>query len=587
MIEKLYKKSLLILTILILGTFLIVAPINAEPTHVSSITDGTGGAHLLNPVGVYVSGNYAYVGSTGSNVLEIVDVTNPLAPVHKGSITDSAGGARLSFPSSVYVLGNYAYVASANSKALEIVDVTNPALPVHKGSITDSTGGALLSMPIWVYVSGNYAYVASADSNSLEIVDVTNPALPVHKGSITDGTGGARLIHPVSVYVLGNYAYVASLWSNALEIVDVTNPALPVHKGSIVNGDGDALLNGPRGVCVSGNYAYVASQTGNTLEIVDVTNPALPVHKGSIVNGDGGALLNIPVVVYVSGNYAYVVNWGGNSLEIIDVSNPAAPVHKGSIINGDGGALLNAPAGVYVSGNYAYVASLNSNALEIVDVRMAPPSVTVSFPLPDGNDGWFKSSPVSGTVQAKDLANVASISCTGATLRDLSGIGTPSATANLAVSGEGPHEIICTATDGIGNTGADTGSANTATIEIDITPAVIMSLSVSPTEIWPPNHKMVDVIISGTASDSISTVKSVKIEITDEYHPLEPSVFTPKIKPLLDGTISFIQHVKLEAWRNGDDLNGRVYTIHLTITDEAGNSMIAERVVLVPHDKSK
>jgi hypothetical protein len=93
--------------------------------------------------------------------------------------------------------------------------------------------------------------------------------------------------------------------------------------------------------------------------------------------------------------------------------------------------------------------------------------------------------------------------------------------------------------------------------------------------------------LSGTASDTTSKVKSVKIEITDEYRLLEQSVFTPKIKLLSDGTISFIQHANLEAWRNGDDLNGRVYTIHLTIMDEAGNSIIAERVVLVPHDKSK
>ena len=218
---------------------------------------------------------------------------------------------------------------------------------------------------------------------------------------------------------------------------------------------------------------------------------------------------------------------------------------------------------------------------------MAPPLVTISFPFPDGNNGWFKTSPVDGTVQAYDLANVASITCTGASLSGLSGIGTPSATANLVVSSEGTHEVVCTATDGIGNTGADTGSANAATIDIDTTPAIILSFSTSPTMIWPPNRKLVDVTISGTASDTISKVKNVKLEIIDEYHSSQPSVYYPIFNKQADGKISFTQRVKLEAWRNGDDLNGRVYTIHLTIIDEAGNLVTAERIVIVPYDKTK
>ena len=108
--------------------------------------------------------------SSGSNALEIVDVTNPAAPVHKGSI--SAGGRTLlSNPRSVFVSGNYAYVASYGNNALEIVNVSNPAKPVHAGSITDG-GGACLKLPTSVFVSGNYAYVAGSGSNGLEIIDV-------------------------------------------------------------------------------------------------------------------------------------------------------------------------------------------------------------------------------------------------------------------------------------------------------------------------------------------------------------------------------------------------------------------------------
>ena len=69
--------------------------------------------------------NYAYVASSDSNALEIVDVSNPAAPVHAGSINDG-GDVKLGAPRSVFVAGNYAYVASYNSNALEIVQFSNP-----------------------------------------------------------------------------------------------------------------------------------------------------------------------------------------------------------------------------------------------------------------------------------------------------------------------------------------------------------------------------------------------------------------------------------------------------------------------------
>lgn len=379
------------------------------PGHAGSISNGEGATFLGSATSVYVAGNYAYVASYGSNVLEIIDVTNPATPVPRGKfpvdsprsvyvsgnyayvasagnaleiinianpslpvlnarLTSGTNGALLDGPFSVFVSGNFAYVASYNSDALEIVDITNPASPVHRGSITNGTDGALLNNPWSVYVSGNYAYIVSYDVNALEIVDISNPSAPVHKGSLMHGVGGALLDGPTSVYVSGNYAYISSYNSNALEIVDISNPTSPIHEGSLSNGSAGALLDQPWSVFVSGNYAYVTSFNSNALEIVDVTDPSNPVHFSSISNGTDGALLNNPYAVYLSGDYAYVTSAGSNALQIIDVSNPAAPFNKGNLIGGISGALLHNPTSVVVSGNYAYVASAGSNALEIVDV---------------------------------------------------------------------------------------------------------------------------------------------------------------------------------------------------------------------------
>jgi hypothetical protein len=254
-----------------------------------------------------------------------VDVTNPTNPVHKGSILNGGGIAPfLNSPQGVFVSGNYAYVASAGSNALEIVDVSDPTNPVHKGSILNGGGIApFLNSPYNVFVPGNYAYVASAGSNALEIVDVSDPSNPVHKGSLEDGGGNLTpcLGIPHGVFVSGNYSFVASSGDDALEIVDVSDPANPFHLTRVDDGSGAApYLNGSQSVYIYGNYAYVVSLSSNALEIVDVTNPSIPVHKGSILDGGGVVpYLNIPHSVFISDNFAYSASSGSNALEIIDI----------------------------------------------------------------------------------------------------------------------------------------------------------------------------------------------------------------------------------------------------------------------------
>src|SRR5882757_3967910 len=91
-------------------------------------------------------------------------------PGHAGSIVNGSGGALLSQPSSVFVSGNYAYVASFGSNALEILDITDPTLPIHKGSASINGANA-------VFILGDFAYVTcSASSNSLAVVDVSDRA---------------------------------------------------------------------------------------------------------------------------------------------------------------------------------------------------------------------------------------------------------------------------------------------------------------------------------------------------------------------------------------------------------------------------
>jgi hypothetical protein len=106
-----------------------------------------------------------------------------------------------------------------------------------------------------------------------------------------------------------------------------------------------------------------------------------------------------------------------------------------------------------------------------------PPTVNITFPAPDGANGWFKTKPVVGTVTANDTSNVTAINVTingvNAALSGVTGLGTTNASATFNVTAEGTNNIAANATDGKGNSGAAPGSNNTTTIKIDTVAPVI------------------------------------------------------------------------------------------------------------------
>jgi len=141
--------------------------------------------------------------------------------------------------------------------------------------------------------------------------------------------------------------------------------------------------------------------------------------------------------------------------------------------------------------------------------------------------------------------------------------------APVTVTTEGAGQVITGgAIDNAGNA-ADA----TVVLNIDKTPPTVASLAADPSILWPPNHKMKDVTISGSASDSGAGVASVSISVSDEYGIFNMS------------NLGFGDVIQLEAWRKGTDTDGRRYVITGVITDKAGNQATVSTMVLVPHDR--
>jgi hypothetical protein len=121
----------------------------------------------------------------------------------------------------------------------------------------------------------------------------------------------------------------------------------------------------------------------------------------------------------------------------------------------------------------------------------------------------------------------------------------------------GTTTITWTALDAHGNSA---GAAQTVTVAS--VPVVISGGTATPSSLWPPNHRMVDVAIAysatggcGAASCSITAIAS------NEPDDGLGDGDTANDKQIVDAT-----HVKLRAERAGGG-TGRVYTITITCTD--------------------
>jgi hypothetical protein len=156
----------------------------------------------------------------------------------------------------------------------------------------------------------------------------------------------------------------------------------------------------------------------------------------------------------------------------------------GYVGGGGGGGGANAVSGGGGGGGSSYVDPSASNGSIGTDstgtpsivitytviTDQDPPAVTVSF-TPDGSNGWFKTSPATGTVSADDSSNgdsnVTDIQCSGAAVGTITGLGTPTASAPITVSSQGTTSVSCTATDSATNNGAGPGSSPSASVKLD------------------------------------------------------------------------------------------------------------------------
>jgi hypothetical protein len=239
----------------------------------------------------------------------------------------------------------------------------------------------------------------------------------------------------------------------------------------------------------------------------------------------------------------------------------AADVDNGS--QGDAITFALSPAGPYLLGTNhvtltvtdSHGASDSCTALVIVQ-DTTPPSLTCPNDVVVAvNDGCSAINVNLGLPATSDTCGVAGV--------------TNNAPVRFPL---GTNLVTWTATDTSGNS-----ATCVQRVIVRNTAPQLLSLTATPNELWPPNHRMVPVMVSVKASDSCDPSPRARILSVTSNQPANPS--SPDWQ--LTGPLS----VNLRAERLGNS-GDRIYTLLIEVTDSSGNKTDGTVTVTVPHDRS-
>jgi hypothetical protein len=200
-----------------------------------------------------------------------------------------------------------------------------------------------------------------------------------------------------------------------------------------------------------------------------------------------------------------------------------------------------------------------------------PPVSTASVIGAAGANGWYQG-PVQVSLSATDPD-----SPVASTSYSIDGGALLAYAAPFTVSGNGIHHVSYFSVDPSHNQ----ETPKQLDVKIDAT-APAVTAAATPTSLWPPNGKTVNVSVSGSVTDALSGVdpSSARYSVVDSYGQVQRS---GTVTVASNGYYAFT--VPLVAARN--DKSGRTYTITIRTADLAGNIGSAAVIVTVPHDQGK
>jgi 6-phosphogluconolactonase len=446
----------------------------------------------------------------------------------------------------------FVYVANAAPNK-----VSGYRIDPNTGALTPVPGSPFIAgeNPIFVEVhpSGRFVYVVNVVSNSVSgyAIDLTNGALTPISGSPFDTENQNQLNQPKSVVVdpSGKFAYVYNNGGVLGYPINPTNGALTPIPDSPFPAPGTSF-----GMDPSGKFAYVPTfPSGIEGYTINSTTGALALISGSPfprgANGEGSAVVFDP-----SGKFVYVVNGTDDdvSAEAIDPATGALTEVPGSPFPA---GLSPSSAAADPSGKFLYVTDEESNNVLGYTINPTSGALTAitGSPFPAGRVPSSVAIDPSGrfayvtNVGASSISAYSINSNTGA-LTPISG--SPFATAFTPISV------------------AIAGCA----LRPDIT-----GVSAMPATLWPPNHKLVEVLVDYSVTAPCGEPAVCTLSVANN-EPVSNDDTSP------DWAVLGEHLVELRAERSGKG-TGRIYTITISCKDTRGNSATQNTEVTVAHDQ--
>ena len=436
------------------------------------------------------------------------------------------------------------------------------------GSLGTGDGEFYKPLGIAVDSSGN-VYVADRSNQRIQKFD-SDGNFQNKWGSHGTGDGQFRRPSGIAVDSSGN-VYVADTENYRIQKFDPSGAFL-AKWGS--GGTGDGQFNYPCGIALdsSGNV-YVADTHNNHIQKFDSSGTFL-AKWGSQGSGDGEFLYPDGIAADSSDN-VYVADAGNNRIQKFDSSGTFL-AKWGIYGTGDGKFIHPNDITLDSSGN-VYVADTYNHRIQ----KFAPPVSANQAPIADAGPDQ--------TVEQDSHAG-ASVTLDGSGSSDPDGDsltyswtwdgGSASVVSPTVVLPLGTTTITLVVNDGTVNSDADTVDITL----VDTTPPTIHSVLASPDVLWPPNHEMVEVIVSVDATDICDAAPVCWILGVNSNEPIngpgdgntEPD-WEYTDEPLL---------VLLRAESAGVG-TGRVYTILVECMDASGNITSVTVEVIVPHDQGE